>query len=95
MSEDELCFVCGKEPLHEDGQCPACWAETQRLMANPPHTAEEKALAELRKVVYDMWFRYRVSSFNLSHAPDLADRLKGLCQLLDWLGSQLDAARKI
>lgn len=33
MSEDELCFVCGKEPLHEDGQCPACWAETQRLMA--------------------------------------------------------------
>lgn len=53
MDEESLCFVCGKEPLHEDGQCPACWDETQRLTANPPQTAEEKAPAVQHSIKID------------------------------------------
>lgn len=95
MSEDELCFVCGKEPLHEDGQCPACWAETQRLMANPPHTAEEKALAELRAVIDTLRARNRKLNWELANEALVEKRLEQIWQHFTWMDETLERAAKI
>ena len=95
---NDACLNCYEtaQRLAEPGSdfCAKCAAELAEMQERNK-TAEEKALAELRKAVYDMWFRYRVLSFNASHDQDPSARLLALCQLLDWLGAQLDAARKI
>lgn len=95
MSEDELCFVCGKEPLHEDGQCPACWAETQHLIANPPHTAEEKALAELRGVIDTLRARNRKLNWELANEALVEKRLEQIWKHFTWMDETLERAAEI
>lgn len=95
MSEDELCFVCGKEPLHEDGQCPACLLFGGLRGVGYQALSLRPALAELRKVVADLRFQNRMLNFTLQHEPDTGKRMEAVARHLTWMDGLLDAAEKI
>lgn len=66
-----------------------------KVRNNPPHTAEEKALAELRAVIDTLRARNRKLNWELANEALVEKRLEQIWQHFTWMDETLERAAKI